>query len=210
MTIKVNHNEIPGAILEAKRWCRKQVREAQKGLTDAYMTEASEAIREQLMRMDEYRKAKVIMLYVNVGKEVVTRSLMDVAHRAGKTVCLPLCYDTEEHLMDARLWNGEYKLVTGAYGIPEPSSQAPVIAPSEIDMVILPCMSCDAECNRLGHGAGYYDRYLAQLRDDCTTVALCYDKILVEHVPTEEHDKQVNAVITEKRIYKGDRPLSQG
>ena len=210
MAIKVNHNEIPGTLLEAKRWWRKRIREAQKELTDEYMTEASEAIREQVMQLEEYRKAKTVLLYVNCGKEVITRSLMDVANRAGKTVCLPLCYDTEEHLMEARLWNDEYKLVTGAYGIPEPSSEAPVVEPSEIDLIILPCMSCDAECNRLGHGAGYYDRYLAQLRDDCTTVALCYDKILVEHVPTEEHDKQVNAVITEKRIYKGDRPLSQG
>ena len=210
MTIKIQHNEIPGTVLEAKRWWRKQIREAQKGLTDEYMTEASEAIREQLMRMEEYRKAKTVMLYVNCGKEVVTRSLMDVANRAGKTVCLPLCYDTDQHLMDARLWNAEHKLVAGAYGIPEPASDAPVIDPKEIDLVVLPCMSCDANCNRLGHGAGYYDRYLTQLRDDVVTVALCYEEILAENIPTEEHDKKVNAVITEERVYKWDGALSQG
>ena len=203
MAIRINQNEIPSTILEAKRWWRKRIREAQKDLTDAYMTEASEAIREQLMHMEEYRKAKVVMLYVNVGREVVTRSLMDAANRAGKTVCLPLCYDTEEHLMDARLWNDVYKLETGAYGIPEPSHDAPVIDPKDIDLIVLPCMSCDAECNRLGHGAGYYDRYLAQKRDDCTTVALCYEAILAEGIPMEEHDEKVNAVITEERIYNG-------
>lgn len=202
MTIKVNQTEIPGTVLEAKRWWRKKIREAQKELTDEYMTEASEAIREQLMRMEEYRKAKTVMLYVNCGKEVVTRTLMDVANRAGKTVCLPLCYDTDQHLMDARLWNAEHKLVAGAYGIPEPASDAPVIYPEDIDLVVLPCMSCDAECNRIGHGAGYYDRYLAKLRKDAVTIALCYDAILIDNVPTEEHDEKVNAVITEKNIFR--------
>ena len=202
MTIKVNQTEIPGTVLEAKRWWRKRIREAQKELTDEYMTEASEAIREQLMRMEEYRKAKTVMLYVNCGKEVVTRTLMDVANRAGKTVCLPLCYDTDQHLMDARLWNAKHKLVAGAYGIPEPASDAPVIDPEDIDLVVLPCMSCDAECNRIGHGAGYYDRYLAKLRKDAVTIALCYDAILIDNVPTEEHDEKVNAVITEKNIFR--------
>lgn len=201
MSIRVNKNEIPNTVLEAKRWWRSKVREAQRELTDAYMTEASAKIREKVMHTEEYRKAKTIMLYVNAGKEVVTRTLMDVASRAGKTVCLPLCYDTENHLMEARLWNADYKLVKGAYGIPEPNPDAPIVAPEDIDLIILPCISCDDKCNRLGHGAGYYDRYLTHLRDDCALMALCYEKILATEIPTESHDKKVDAVITEENIY---------
>ena len=205
MTIKVNHNEIPGTVLEAKRWWRKRIREAQQGLSIGYMTESSERILKRLMRTPEYRKAETVMLYVSCGKEVMTTALMDVANRSGKTVCLPLCYDTDEHLMEARLWNHEYKLVSGAYGIPEPQAAAPLIDPQAIDLVVLPCMSCDAECNRLGHGAGYYDRYLTQLRDDALTVALCYDEILAEEIPTEEHDRCVDMVITEEAVYRKTR-----
>ena len=201
MAILVNKNEIPSTVLEAKRWWRSKIREAQRELTDAYMTEASGAITKSVMHLREYRDAKTVMLYVNAGKEVITRTLMDAASRAGKTVCLPLCYDTENYLMDARLWNADHKLVAGAYGIPEPAPGAPVIDPKDIDLVILPCMSCDDNCNRLGHGVGYYDRYLTHLRDDCKLVALCYDKILIEQVPTEPHDRPVDAVITEENIY---------
>ncbi len=201
MAIRVNKNEIPGTIPEAKRWWRSKVREANKELTDAYMTEASEKIREAVMHTEEYRKAKTIMLYVNAGKEVVTTSLMDVANRAGKTVCLPLCYDTKNHLMDARIWNEEHRLIKGAYGIPEPDRTAPIVNPEDIDLVILPCVSCDASCNRLGHGAGYYDRYLTHLRDDCKLFALCYEKIMIDEIPTEPHDESVDAVITEENIY---------
>ena len=201
MSIRVNKNEIPSTVLEAKRWWRSKIREAQRELSDAYMVDASGKITRKVMMLKEYRQAKTVMLYVNAGKEVFTRSLMDAASRAKKTVCLPLCYDTEQHLMDARLWNLEHKLVSGAYGIPEPAPDAPVIDPKDIDLVILPCMSCDDQCNRLGHGAGYYDRYLAQLRDDCKLIALCYEDIMSIEIPTEPHDKKVDMVVTEENIY---------
>ena len=202
MAIKINHNEIPSTVLEAKRWWRQQVRAAQKELTEPYMTDASSRITKKIMRLPEYREAKTVMLYVNAGKEVITRSLMDAANRAGKTICLPLCYDTEAHLMQARLWNSEYRLEPGAYGIPEPAAASPVIAEEKIDLVVLPCMSCDDRCNRLGHGAGYYDRFLEGLRGDCVTVALCYEKILADELPTEAHDRQLDMVITEENIYR--------
>ena len=202
MAIIINHNEIPGTILESKRWWRRQIREAQKDLTDRYRTAASSRITNKLLLSREYRQAKTVMLYVDVGKEVITRTIMDGANRMGKTVCLPLCYDTDNHLMEARLWNSDYKLESGAYGIPEPAASSPVIDPKGIDLVVLPCMSCDPDCNRLGHGAGYYDRFLEKLRDDCITVALCYDRILADKLPTEAHDRQVDMVITEENIYR--------
>ena len=201
MSIRVNKNEIPSTVLESKRWWRSKIREAQRELSDAYMVDASGKITRKVMMLKEYRQAKTVMLYVNAGKEVFTRSLMDAASRAKKTICLPLCYDTEQHLMDARLWNLEHKLVSGAYGIPEPAADAPIIDPKYIDLVILPCMSCDDKCNRLGHGAGYYDRYLAQLRDDCKLIALCYEEIMSLEIPTEPHDKKVDLVVTEENIY---------
>lgn len=205
MAIRVNHNEIPGTVCEAKRWWRKEIKTHHQELTDEYMVVASDKMMESLIRMKEYRNAKTVMMYVNVGKEVITNTLMSVANRQGKTVCLPLCIDTVNHIQEARLWNDEHRLVVGAYNIPTPDPSSPVVKPEEIDMVILPCVSCDDECNRLGHGAGYYDRYIEQLRDDCVTVALCYDKLLADKLPTEPHDKKVDMVITEENIYRSKK-----
>lgn len=202
MAIKVNHNEIPRTVLEAKRWWRREIKSHYPELGEDYMATASEAIMESLIRMKEYRNAKTIMLYVSVGKEVITNNLMSVANRQGKTVCLPLCTDTENHIQEARLWNAEYRLIPGAYNIPTPAADAPVVDPQEVDMVVLPCVSCDVDCNRLGHGAGYYDKYIEQLRDDCVTVAFCYDELITDELPTEPHDKRVDMVITETNIYR--------
>lgn len=209
MAIKVDHNEIQGTVVEAKRWCRSKVKEAQKELTDEYMQFASDEIRRKLMGLEEYRKAKTILLYANSGKEVITinaknKPINDLAfcnRKPGLELALPLCVDTKTHRMEARLWNAEYRLKPGAYGIPEPDSKAPVIDPKDIDLVVLPCVSCDHKLNRLGHGAGYYDRYLDDLAEDCVTVALCYEKIMLDEIPTEPHDKKVDMVITEENIY---------
>lgn len=202
MAIRVNHNEIPSTVFEAKRWWRTEVKNHLGELTDDYMVDASGRMMESLIRMKEYRNAKTVMLYVSVGKEVITNTLMSTASRQGKTVCLPLCTDTVNHIQEARLWNKEHRLVTGAYNIPTPDPDSPIVKPGEIDMVVLPCVSCDVNCNRLGHGAGYYDRYIEQLRDDCITVVFCYDKLLADKLPTEPHDRKVDMVITEENIYR--------
>ena len=210
MTIRVNYNEIPGTVVEAKRWWRSAVKKVAAELKDGYRSDASEEIRRALCSMDEYKNAETIMLYVSAGKEVITSSLMNVALKHGKTVCLPLCMDMDangkkiggEHVMEARLWNSEHKLVPGAYGIPTPDPDAPTVRPEDIDLVVLPCVTCDVECNRLGHGAGYYDRYLTQLRDDCATVAICYEEVLAERIPVEPHDRTIDAVVTEEKIYR--------
>ena len=202
MAINVDHNEIPRTTIEAKRWWRARIREAQKGLTKEYIDHASALIAKSLMELDEYKNAKTVMLYVSTSKEVATGHLMQFAHQDGKRVGLPLCTDTKEHLMEAKLWDADHPLVDGAYGLKEPPVDAETIDPESIDLLVLPCMSCDAEGNRLGHGAGYYDRYINRLRDDCAMVALCFEEILAEKIPTEDHDEAVDAVVTENNVYR--------
>ena len=63
-------------------------------------------------------------------------------------------------------------------------------------------MSCDRQCRRIGHGAGYYDKYLKTVRKDCFTMALCYEEALADELPMEEHDVPVDAVVTEKTVYR--------
>lgn len=189
-------------IVENKKRWRAEIKERQKELSDVYLNKASENISRKLRAMPEYKNAKTVMLYVSVGKEVLTTRMMMFALQAGKKVCLPLCTDTENHLMEAKLWNEEYRLVRGAYGIPTPSEDAPTVDAEDIDLVVLPCVTCDRECNRLGHGAGYYDRFIEKLREDCGKLALCYERIMAEDLPVELHDVKMDAIISEEKIYR--------
>lgn len=189
------------AILD-KRWWRVETKKKQAELSDVYMNDASTKIGRALRNLPEYRKARSIMMYVSVGKEVMTNKMLLFALQEGKQVSLPLCTDTENYIMEARLWNEEHKLVKGEYGIPTPAEDAPTIDAEDIDLVVLPCVACDRECNRLGHGAGYYDRFIEKLRPDCDKIALCYEKIIADEIPMEAHDVKMDAVITEENIYR--------
>jgi len=198
---------------ELKKEIRAEVAAMLEAAGEDYLSSASAAIAVNLLALPEMKKARSVMLYVSVGKEPATLALISKLLEAGKKVCLPRCADigpdgariTDERILEARRVKGLDDLTAGSYGIPEPPAddeRCPLIPPRKIDLVVLPCVACDAHCNRLGHGAGYYDRFLQTLSDKCTTIALCYDKLLMNEIPTEEHDMKVDAVITEKAVHR--------
>ncbi len=189
-------------INETKRISREMAKEALEATSEEYRSSASATIAVNALALPEMHKARTVMLYVSVDKEPATLALIVKLLEAGKKVCLPRC---TEHTLEARRIKSIEHLVPGPYGIPEPvadDSVSPVVKPSKIDLVILPCVACGTDCSRLGHGAGYYDRFLKELKRDTFKAALCYDKILLEGIPMDEHDEYMNAVITEKTVYR--------
>lgn len=191
------------SLREHKRWRRNEIANIRRTLSDEYIANASDAIKSLLTNTNEYGKAKVVMCYLDYGKEVKTADIIEAMLSDGKTVCIPLCTDTENHIMEAKQYTEDTKLVKGAYGILEPSADEPTVPPSDIDLVILPCVSCDRECRRLGHGAGYYDRYIEGI--DADLMALCFEKLISDDIPVDDHDALLDAVITENNIYRGTR-----
>ena len=196
-----------------KELLRKEIRARLNATSEEYRSKASAAISLNVLTMPEVRDSKTILAYCSVGKEPATLALISKLLEEGKRVCLPLCVDLDEEghrtgtvdAMEARVIKSFDDLVPGAYGIPEPSTDTELMLPEYVDLIILPCISCDRNCNRIGHGAGYYDKYLSKVRMDCFTVAMCFEEVLSDEIPTEPHDRPVDAVVTEKQIYRWRR-----
>ena len=200
-------------IREAKDACRREARKKLNETSEEYRREASAAIALNALNTKEIKNAKTVLAYFSVGREPGTLALISKLLESGKTVCLPLCTDLDEEghriegadaseAMEARVIKSFDDLAPGAYGIPEPKSGTAAVRPEDIDVIILPCVTCDKSCSRLGHGAGYYDKYLSRVSRDCTALALCYDAVLADELPAEDHDMPADAVITEKMIYR--------
>ena len=85
-------------------------------------------------------------------------------------------------------------LKEGYFGIMEPIAATPV-APSEIDVMVVPGVIFTREGARCGRGKGFYDRYLANEGFRAYTIGVCYPCQIVEELPTEEHDRKVDKVI---------------
>ena len=196
--------------MKEKELLRKEIRAKLNATSEEYRRDASSAIALNVLTLPEVRDCKTILAYFSVGKEPATLALISKLLEAGKRVCLPLCVDLDDEghrtgtvdAMEARVIKSFDELVPGAYGIPEPAAHTEMMPPEYMDLIILPCLSCDRDCNRIGHGAGYYDKYLSKVRSDCFTLAMCFEEILCEEIPTEPHDRPVDAVITEKQIYR--------
>ena len=184
------------SIRARKEVLRKQVKAARKELDEDYLRAASREITAHILGSELYRNATTIFAYMNYGKEVITDELIAAALEAGKRICIPLCLSDNQ--MEAKLYQSDADLHLGKYDIREPNADAVTVAPEEIDLAIIPCLSCDPRGNRLGHGAGYYDRYLANT--SFVKMALCPEKLLMVNVATDKFDVRMDAVVTEKGL----------
>ena len=69
------------------------------------------------------------------------------------------------------------------------------------DLLFVPALAVDRLGNRLGRGKGYFDKELADL-SGVVVYAVVFDNEVLDHVPTEAHDKRVDGVVTQKQILK--------
>lgn len=143
-----------------------------------------------ISEMPEFETAKTVFTYVSCGAEPRTDGIIRLALSLGKTLAVPRC--VASGIMEAVIIKSEDALTRGKYGIPEPKDG--VILPfSEIDFAIIPCLCADKAANRLGHGGGYYDRFLSEFSG--FSLLLCRKELEVKTIPLEAHDRPANRVI---------------
>lgn len=184
-------------IAEEKRLLRAAVRARSRALDGAYQQAASAAICRHLTVQSAYQNAAVVLAFVGTKREVDTQTLFRSVWADGKTLCVPRC--REGHLMDVCAIRSYDDLEPGAYGILEPKADCPLISAQDIDFAVIPCLAFDRSGNRLGQGGGYYDRFLSRLT--CPTFLVCRDRLVVEHVPSQAHDRRCDYLVTESGVF---------
>ena len=88
-----------------------------------------------------------------------------------------------------------------SFGAMEPADGR-VLDPSEVDLVIVPGVAFDRSGNRLGFGAGYYDRFLPRTAEGTPAVAIAFALQVVPEVPTGAMDRRVDAIVTEAEVIR--------
>jgi 5-formyltetrahydrofolate cyclo-ligase len=79
--------------------------------------------------------------------------------------------------------------------------------PAAVDVVIVPGVAFAPDGARLGQGGGWYDRFLASVRPDCTSIGVGFDPQVVDVLPTEPHDIRLDNVVTESGAMVPRRPI---
>ena len=181
-----------GARAEKQR-VRQEARMISERLTPEYRSEASREITRQVLDLPFWKQAGTVMAYWSLPGEPDTRELMETALLEGKTLLLPRCLDAGR--MTALPVSNLAEVKPGAMGIPEPEMPADGGKAPEPDLILVPCMAASPGGIRLGHGAGYYDRFLAE--HSGRTVCLCFQALLRADLPAEETDIPVDLVVTD-------------
>ena len=136
--------------------------------------------------------------YWPIKSEIDPRPLMRQLLDAGKQCGLPVTVAKDEPLM-FRQWAFGDRFEIGAFGVSEPLATAPAIVPK---LLLVPLLAFDRRGHRLGYGAGYYDRTLAQLRrtGSITAVGLAFAGQEVGGIPSTNDDQPLDWVVTEKNV----------
>ncbi|WP_430816662.1 5-formyltetrahydrofolate cyclo-ligase [Carboxylicivirga sp. RSCT41] len=177
-------------MIEQKKELRKNVRELKKLLSTAERNRQSKIIHRKLEETALFKSARSILLYWSLPDEVPTESLVNKWFK-DKKIYLPVIDGDDLKIVQ---YTGESSLVAGdKYGIPEPDG--PVLEDEQsIEIVIVPGVAFDTNNNRLGRGAGYYDRILKRI-PFANKIAFAFDFQMVDTVPVEEHDIKMDIII---------------
>ena len=196
----MNSNELLSIpISDQKASFRKQIRRELHMLTPEYCTASDTQIRHLLFSLPEYNHASRIFCFVGRKTEVDTLPILHHILSEGKQLAVPRC--ASPGIMFAHwITDPENDLFPGAWGILEPADSAPVAAPEEFDLILVPCCTCTHNGKRLGFGGGYYDRYLAQT-SGCKIV-LCRESLTKDDIPTDRYDLFMDIVLTDAGIWK--------
>lgn len=182
-----------------KQELRAQLREKQGSLTKEYIMQANQGILSRFLMYPVFQQVDSIFTYVSTEEEPDTSTILETAWQMGKLVAVPRCLPGGNGQMEAVPVTSWEDLVPGRYGILEPKVELPAIDAYKLALGVIPCVSADRFGHRLGHGAGYYDRFLAG--QSMYKYCLCFEAMLSDEVPTEETDITMDRIFTEDKIY---------
>ncbi|MGH8192250.1 MAG: 5-formyltetrahydrofolate cyclo-ligase [Rhodanobacteraceae bacterium] len=185
-----------------KRDLRREIRRKLERLTPAVRAAAAAELCQRLAADDRIADAPLLAAFMPLPSEPdITAFLQNRLHR-GLTVLLPrIVGDPKNGIMELRIVRSwEQDFTPGPLKIREPGPHCPVHAstqdphPAAIDVMLVPGLAFDHDHNRMGKGAGHYDRFLATGAVQ-HTVGLGFLCQRVTHLPVEPHDVKLNAVL---------------
>ena len=173
-----------------KRTLRKEIRAEIAKLSIEEKQSLSAQIFSKIATLNEIEEASVVALFVSLPDEPQTTTFIEQLLQKNKRVVVPRIEGDKMNFYDI-----SEGVKTGAFNILEPIATTP-IKPSEIDVMVVPGVVFTLDGARCGRGKGFYDKYLSHKEFRAHTIGVCYPCQIVKNLPTEEHDKMLDRVIS--------------
>lgn len=182
-----------------KNILRKSYKQVRANLPLSYQKKASLKVCKRIGKIHQYRYAKTIALYHAVNGEIDLSALWKSAASQGKSCYFPVLNDDFSLSFLPATPSTAFK--NNQYDIPEPDvSRDLAIAPKALDLIFMPLVAFDQMGTRLGMGAGYYDRTLAN-ENHPLLIGLAYDFQQCDYLEPQAWDVPMTGVVTPEHIY---------
>lgn len=182
---------------QAKRELRHAVMARRDELSAQNRAEAGRLIRSRLLALPVVQAAESLFVFVSYSTEVDTHPLLESLLDAGRRIAVPKIVD-KTTMLSVPITSME-GLEPDKMGILTPVSSEHERGP--FDVAITPGVAFTTAGERLGYGRGYYDRWFAD-HPVSTKIAICFEAQIVDSLPTDEYDRPVDIIVTEKRLIR--------
>ena len=183
---------------------RTRIKEKRDQLPSENVDQLGETIFRNILASNILKDKKRIAIYYSVNNEVTTVQIIKHLWTKNKDLFLPIIKSNQ--LMFGPYKSGDH-LNNNKFGIPEPITRTEdLIAADILDLVIVPLVAFDSNCNRLGMGGGYYDRALAFKQTLSETrspllIGLAYELQKVNALEINTWDIPMDGIISETKTY---------
>ena len=181
----MNHN-----ILSSKSELRKHIRQQKRGISNDEMYKQAQYIFYEIEMMQEFQDAQKLGCYWSLSDEVPTHSFIEKWSKS-KEIYLPAI---DNDTLVFNLFSGKENMQKYSnLGVLQPLGNQ-ISNMDEIDFFIVPGMAFDRNGNRLGRGAGFYDRFFNDRRGGIK-VGVAFSFQLVRSIPVNDNDIPMDRVI---------------
>lgn len=178
---------------QSKNKLRKQLLAQRRALTPELWRVKSDRLCANLQSWSVFQNAQNILAYFSIQNEPDLTPLF-----SQKNWGFPRCVGDSLHW---HYWQPTEVLIPGAYGILEPSPDAPTVSPQTVDLILVPAVACDSLGYRLGYGGGFYDRMLQQSHwSGIKAIAIIFDFAYLPELPRNVWDQKLDGVCTETML----------
>ena len=181
---------------QQKDLIRNKIIKLRLELSDDQIAIDSAMIALKLQKIDCFRIAKGVLLYMPIKNEVETKYMLSLLEKSKKHVFLPAFSNSGWIISKFKI---DENLISGPFDIKQPKkiSRGHI---SDCDIAIIPGIVFSDDGVRVGYGKGVYDRLLKNT--DCLKIGLCYDFQIVKYLKPKPNDVPMDIVISEKRIIR--------
>ncbi|XP_020801319.1 5-formyltetrahydrofolate cyclo-ligase [Drosophila serrata] len=187
---------------------RKTMKDALKGLDAEAIARQSKAVTTKVLQSEVFRQAQRISIYLSTSSELDTTALLCEMFRLDKMVFVPTYEGSKMKMVRLRCMDEYENLPLTKWNIKQPdfkeAREDAMTNGHGIDLFIMPGVAFSRCGARLGHGMGFYDKFLRQHAEKyphkkVTLMALALNEQIVnsEDLPMDAHDVRLQSIITE-------------